>query len=361
MAILDSLFVKLGYDYDESSLEEFNDFVDTSARLVKGLSIAVIGLATSFAILFLNVSKNALAQYRFGKAMGLSRNTISAFERASDKLTGSKGTATSMLETFNGINNAMKAGQKPSDEFIRGIAELGLDFGKFISLDPAEQLLQVSEAFQRSGDNTQDMVTHLLGMDTAARNLVSTLTRQSISDNMPTDADIARAEKFDNLIKSMSNTFRDAALVAGNELFPQLDAVFKRMEESLPTILNFTKELISGFLEFADFLGNTVGFLTVEFDRLIKTIEKLLGFELFSLKDIGNSLGSGLFNIFGGNNEPSTVPQVPGNTTGGFNQENKIEINVTATDASAAGVAVKNGVEQALQTAARNAEGQEVI
>ena len=157
MAILDNFKVALGYDYDPKDLEKFNSIVAKSGALVKRLSLVSVGLATSLGLTIIALSRQAVAQARFGRNMGLSQQSVEAFARVSNKLTGDRGTAGGLIQMFDGISNAWKAGETPSVNFLRAMAKLGIGLNEFQDIAADERLLLISERFQELDDDGQDI------------------------------------------------------------------------------------------------------------------------------------------------------------------------------------------------------------
>lgn len=300
MPIIDDLMIRLGYDYDPVKMEKFNELAAGTGRILKAGSLAVIGLTTSFAVLFSKLSANALAQQRFGKAMGVSRENISAFARTSEEITGERGTAGRFIEQFNGIQNALKAGKAPSEDFLRSISMMGISMKEFQSLRPDEALLRIAGGFQEMDDDARDAVSSLLGLDSAGRNLFSGLTAELISKNTPSIADLKSIEKFDKLMKDLKQTFSDAIVTFGTPLFKKLIPAIKELNRNMPQIISFAKQATEAFVSLGEAIGKSIGFAVVESNKLIEKLSSFVSPVTQSrFQDESNSY-SGLTGFFEG-------------------------------------------------------------
>jgi len=276
MAIVDNLFIKLGYEYDEAKMEKFNELATGTGKILKTGSLAVLGLATSFSFLFAKLSANALAQKRFGQAMGVSRASVAAFDRTSEELTGDSGTAAGFIEKFNGIQNAVKAGVAPSEEFLRSISMMGISLEEFQSLRPDQALLRLSEGFQGLGEDSQDAVSHLMSLDSAGRNLFTGLTADRLRANVPAPADLASIEKFDGLMKDLKQTFNDAIVTFGTPLFEKLIPAIKTLNSNMPQIIGFARDATKMFNDLGVAIGSSIGWAVVQTNKLIENFDRLV-------------------------------------------------------------------------------------
>ena len=284
--IIDELFIKLGYDADTDGMKKFNAIGGKTVALMKGLTLSMIGFTTAAGLMFAKISSNALAQKRFGQAIDVSRGNIEALERTSSELTGDSGAANSLLEQFNSITNAMKAGIAPSTEFLRGIGELGIGFDDFLKLKPDEALLLVSSRFQDLDGDTADAVTSLLGFGSAQRNLVEGLNEDVFRKNLPTQADLDSIENLNTLMKDTSQIINDLIVSLGTPLLSELEPQLEKLRDIAPEIVEAVRNMSSSLTGFGTELGKTIS----DAVRLIKDFKEELG-------GIGTSLGEGVFEI----------------------------------------------------------------
>ena len=304
MAIIDDFFIKLGYDYDEKDLDKFNEIVETTGRGLKIVSLAAIGLTTSFAILFSNLSANALGQQRFGKAMGVSRAQIAAFQRTSEELTGERGTADRFLTQINDINNGLKAGKAPSEDFLIALGKLNIKLSEIKDSSPDQVLLRLAQEFQRVDEDSQDAVASLLSLDSAGRNLFQGLTRERLRSNIPSEADLEAIEKFDKLLKDVKQTFNDSIVVFGTPLFEKLIPAIEGLNSKLPQLIDLAGQATEAFLGLGTAIGEAFGFVSVEVEKVEGRLDKLIRENLHSTstKDLFSksveSLGNVVFPLF---------------------------------------------------------------
>lgn len=276
MPIVDNLFIKLGYKYDPKNMEKFNEIAKGTARSLKVVSFATIGLATSFTLLFAKISSNALVQQRFGKAMGVSRDAIAAFARTSEELTGERGTAGRFIEQFNGIQNALKAGIAPSDAFLRSISMMGVSLEDFQNLNPDKALLRLAGGFQALDKDQQDAVTSLLSLDSAGRNLFAGLTESKLKANMPSPADLKSIEEFDQSLLRLKKTFNDAIVTFGTPLFKELIPALDTLKQNMPAIIGFARDAARYFKDFGEAIGESIGFAVVKINELTQAYKRLI-------------------------------------------------------------------------------------
>lgn len=360
--ILDGLFVKLGFDVDQGKLDKFNAGMKTAAGVTKNLALAVVGLATSFALLFITLSKQALAQTRFAKNIGTSRASIEAFDRASRELTGSSGTGQSLLEMFASMENQFKATGEVSEQFLRGLRLVGIDFRKFISLNPDEQILQLAEGFQTLSKEEQDAAQHLLGFNQEQRTLAATLTRAKFADSLPTEQEIQGMEEINKLAAQFNATLKDAVTTVGNDLVPILIPFLQQLQQNLPIIIDFVGTLTKGFFALGEAIGVALGFLKIEgFDRLAEIHGKLVA----ATTDLFDTLGSSdkflefaknAGNTLVGGNGPVqfSAPGPQGQAPRQITQHNEVNVNVTGGgDPVATGNAAGSAIEGVLNNQAR--------
>jgi len=351
MPVVDNLFIKLGYKYDPNNLEKFNDFAAKTGKALKFVSLASIGLATSFTLLFSKLSSNALAQKSFGDAMDVSRESIEAFSRSSEEITGDNGVASGLIEQFNGIQNALKAGESPSNNFFRAIQLLGVGLGEFSTISPDEVLLRFSESFQNLSDDSKDVVTSLLNLNTAGRNLFQGLTREGFAANIPTKADLESIIKFDLLLKNLKQSFKDATVAFGTPLFNQLIPIIDSLTEKIPMIIEFAAKATSQFIKLGIAIGEAFGAATVKIDDLIKENPKLArsitsGFDT-TVDTIGNAFSSvgGFLGIGSGDTNNST-------SSNSVNQN--FDVNIVSDNPQAVADAIQRSSEERMSQASKN-------
>ncbi len=333
MPVIDNLMIKLGYEYEEKNMEKFNSLATGTTRILKSASLATIGLATSFALLFSKLSNNALAQQRFGKSMDVSRESIAAFTRTSEELTGDRGVAGRFIEQFNGIQNALKAGIAPSENFLRVLSTMGITLDEFQSLSPDSVLLRLATGFQALDEDSKDATSSLLGLDSAGRNLFSGLTAQKIRDNIPSQADIESIERFDKLLKDLQQTFSDSVVKFGTPLFEKLIPAIESLNESMPQIIDFAGQASSAFFKLGEAIGTSIGFLVVNMEKLSNLLKSIISpisnssfqspdNEFSGLTGIAEGFLKQEFGFFGGGNTNNSSSNVTQNINVQVNTDN---------------------------------------
>jgi len=270
MAIIDSLFLKLGYDYDPSKLEKFNNIVSTSGNVIRSLSFAAIGAITSIALLTVRSSKLALEQTRMGKNIDVSRSSIEAFSRVSKDLTGSGGAATELLGTLGDMNDAYKAGEDVSDKYIQGLARLGIDFQSFMQLNPDDQVIKMASAFQAVDKDTQAASRSLLGLSRDQQTFLRGFKEEDYLAAKPTEANIKAAEKLDKMYRKFQSTAQDAANAIGSKVLGPATDVLELFIEELPRIIEFAGELTDAFFAF----GKGLGIVYAQLEQFFKKTKK---------------------------------------------------------------------------------------
>ena len=235
---LDNFFVRLDYVFNEKNAKRFNNAVKRSTKAVKRLSVATIGFGTALGAIG-GVTVNATDKFtKLGKALGTSTENMIALSRASELLSGEKGTAQGLLETFDGISNALKAGVTPSADFLIGLDNVGVSLEQFQELSPEGRLLAISKGFQKLGEDSKDATTHFLSLGTAQRNLVSGLTDANFQEALDGVGDIdeeGMAKANAEIIKAKQN-IQDTITRITNTLIPQVNKLFDRVGELMPNI-----------------------------------------------------------------------------------------------------------------------------
>ena len=275
MPIVDNLFIKLGYDYDPKKLDKFNETAQKTGKILKLGSLAAIGLATSFTLLFSKMSANALAQKRFGDSVGVSRDNIAAFARTSEELTGSRGAAAGIISQFKDVQNALAAGIAPSENFLRVMQMTGVTMTDLSRLNPGDLLLRFSASFQTLSENSKNAIVSLLGLNEAGENLFNKITPDLLRKNLPSNADLAAIEKFDKLLKDLKQSFNDAIVAFGTPIFQQLIPVIDKLTEKMPVIVGFAGDVTSAFIGMGAAISNGFNIASDAIDSFISDNTRL--------------------------------------------------------------------------------------
>ena len=261
--VVDSLSVALDYVFNDKNAKRFNKSVKQSTKFIKSATRATIGFATVLGGLG-GVTINATDKFiKMGKALGTSTENLIALSRASELLSGDKTTAQSMLQTFEGISNGLKAGVAPSQEFLRGLDAVGVSLEQFQALAPEKRLLAISKGFQSLGEDSQDVATHLFGFDLAARNLVEGLNDANFKEALDGvgDIDEKQIEKTQREIIKLKQKAQQTALEITDAVIPKLNEMFDKIKDLVPeitlaltdsfeTIDNWIKKIKQSWLDF---------------------------------------------------------------------------------------------------------------
>ena len=356
---LDNFFVRLDYVFNEKNAKRFNNAVKRSTKAVKRLSVATIGFGTALGAIGA-VTVNATDKFtKLGKSLGTSTENMIALSRASELLSGEKGTAQGILETFEGISNALKAGEEPSVNFLRGMDLVGISLEQFQKLSPEDRLLAVSKGFQQLGEDSQDVATHLLGFDSASRNLVSGLTKANFQEALDGVGDIdekAMEETNKSVIKLKQN-MSDLVTKTTSALVPKINELFENIKKTMPEVklaITDTFEILEQKIESAKKKWE-------EF----KSIFTLPDF----IKEFFNDGKSNEQAYLNQSNSPaaalagSVANNSQVNNAGGktLNQNNTINIDVTGSDPTSTGRDVVERMSGSLVEAGRNFMSEDTV
>lgn len=273
MPILDSLFVKLGYEYSEEQLEKFNELAAGTGRILKGVSLGAIGLASSFSLLFAKISSGRLQQSRIAESIGITEKSFESLKRTGAELVGNEGILTQLAEKLEALKQGEIIGQRDIG-FAQGLDILGQDIDKFFKdLNPEEQIIKLNRLIlDSSRDKAEQALSFIAGGDPLLRRVLSTKGLEGIiKGNRPADLDLKAVEKFDKAFRDMSQMFQDLTIKFGAPLLEKLMPLLKTFGDNLPDIAS-TLSVIAGntgtvFDKVGKFLGTNAAKAKILYDE----------------------------------------------------------------------------------------------
>lgn len=341
MAILESFKIDLGFIFNEKQAKKFTKFLGVAGRGVKTMALAAVGLATSLGLLFLAISKQALAQSRFGKTIGISRDNLEAFRRVSEDLTGSGGAGRSLLEMFAALGDQFAAGRINPDS-IEGLARLGIDFQSFLQLKPEEQIFAIADAYKAVDENTRRAAKALLGFTTEQQSFLLGVTRAKVRDALPTANDLAAAQKFLEVTNLLKNTAADAVTQIGNVLIPKLMPLLEAISQHVPQMVRWVGALTDLVLLVGEAVNHLFRLFGSPIWEAITDALGLVGGSIGKLFIPDSGIGSGTFGI--------DKNRLGGRGRGAQTQNNTVEVIINgATDPVATGKEVAKQTQDVMR------------
>lgn len=285
--ILESLFVKLGYEYDEKKLEVFEESLEQTGKLLKTASLAALGLASALAIMLQKSASSALASQRYGEALNVTREEIVALERTSRDLAGNEDAIGGFVQRLVDARRELARGGRPDEGLLQAMALLNIQHDELKKRNPIELFKQMAFAFQDVGKETQleDRLIRDLGLTNELILVFRKLQEGQIAANRPIDVDEAKIERVTLLFNDLKDSLSDSLDILLVEMLPHFEQVVKGFHSMAPILLNIAKTVADTFLTVGEFIGETIARIKTD---LIDPINEMLDTgSLTGLQDAG--------------------------------------------------------------------------
>jgi len=254
MAIIDSLLIELGFEYDPKDLGKFKkdlgsttDFIKKFAKTVVAATAAVTGLVT--------VSTAATdKQGKFADKIGESVEMVDALQFA---LIRSGGSA-------DGMNSSLESLSKRAGEAARGVGE-GVEAFGLLGVNVRDVngniksssalMLEVSNAFQGISKAEQIDLSEKLGLGAALPLLqlgpkaIRELTREARLLGVTTKEDARLAAEFQDSLTDILMVVKDITRAISSALAPLLQEINQRFLEWWKLNRNVIKQKIPEWIE----------------------------------------------------------------------------------------------------------------
>lgn len=352
--VIKSLFIKLGYEYDDDSLKKFNNFLDKTRTLLKRAALAAIALGAALAVVAKQFADRALLTDRAAKAIGAETKALEGLLRVSDRVLGNRDAALNSVTKLATIQRQLRVDPASVDKtFIRGLQDLGISLEDVRSLDPTETLLRINEALLLQGESTQRDTLFLLGMTEAYQLLTRAGLRQEAveaQNNRNTKA----LQEASEIIKELKDDFEDFLVGFGGEGKEPFFLVALRSfrDVHIPAIKLFLEDVKELFMEIEKIIESIAEFAAkITFSFSEKTGNSTIDFSTQALKNsvtLLDMLGTGI-----GGLTADLVNAVSGsssNTVNNANNNSVLNQNVTVNATGGSELAGSIGQNIASQT-----------
>lgn len=230
MAVLDSLLVELGFDYDPKDLNEFKTGMASTTKIVKRLATAVVGAATAITGMVTVSTAATDEQGKFADKIGESVENLDALQFA---LVRSGGSA-------DGMNSSLESLSVKAAEAARGVGAgveafgiLGIEVQKANGgvKSASELMTDVSGALSGLGKAEQIELAEKLGLSSALPLLqqgpqaINELVSEAKALGVTTAEDAAVAAEFQDSLTDIFRVVKDVARALTKNLAPILNDI----------------------------------------------------------------------------------------------------------------------------------------
>ena len=222
---IDSLLTELGFEYNAKDLEKFNKDVSSSISTVKKLGKAVIA-STAALLGFTTVTTSVTDQQgKLSEEVGVSIDTIDAFQFALKKAGGEA----------NGINQSLRQLSSRASEAARGVGS-GLEAFGLLSISVTDAngqikqsdqlLLEISKKFEGLSKSRQIELAEKLGLTDSVRLLqlgedgIKNLVSEARALGVATKEDAAISAEFQDSLTEFLQIIKDISRAITRELAP---------------------------------------------------------------------------------------------------------------------------------------------
>lgn len=274
MAVLENLFVRLGYDVDQEKIDDFNEGVERTARGMKGVVLGALAAATAIATVANKLGQFLKTTDQSAKSIGISEDKMRAWADAFAIITGEGSDANKILGETASIIDNIKFGKVTEDQ-QRFLNELGLTADELARLGKVEGTLQIVERFQ--------------ALDEAARRSAATLSNvgdlllrigpanlRAVVAEVTTDLDEGPLKKFAENVTRIWQLLRDSVIGIINPMVAAINTAFSDFGPVAIENLDFffvkvdeiVDKIIAKFKELTDF---------IDIDARIETAQNFVG------------------------------------------------------------------------------------
>lgn len=250
MAVLDSLFVKLGYDVDQEKVDDFNEGIEKTAQGMKKIVLSAIGAASALGFMVKKMADVANENLQISKNLDLPQEVAQAWRDAAEDMGLSSADAVAALTTVRTVQEDLAAGKPPSGEFLRGLSQIGLTLedvaGKGVSAD--EALLKINKGLQTLDGAAQAGATSLLGMRGQFNLITDPRLGEAVRDNLRS-LDTKNLQAFTKQWADFTQGMRDSWLIFTNSLAPAIGAALDQISKELPRIAKANADFINDLIE----------------------------------------------------------------------------------------------------------------
>jgi len=161
MGILDSLFVRLGYDVDQETIDEYNASVEETSRLMKKVVLGAIGAATALAYLTKKTADATAKTMNQANVLDVAFLKLGAIERAAEDLAIDPAKFTGALGEIVKLKDALKTGIGVDEQFLLFLSQLGIGIEEIQNLKTDEALEKIVSSFNKLDDESKRGIAHL--------------------------------------------------------------------------------------------------------------------------------------------------------------------------------------------------------
>lgn len=236
MAILDELLVSLGFEYDPSEIEQFNEDLDNTISMVKKLASALVVGTTALVGFTTATTAASDKQAKLSKQTGLTVGEIDSLQFALKRTGGQAESLVSSLEQFSiRISEAARGTGSGVEAFgILGVSITDLNG----NLKPTSQLiLEVSDALQGLDKAQQIELADKLGLKDSILLLqegsegIRQLTDEARRLGVTTAEDAALSEEFQDSLTNIFQIVKQLSRVITRSLVPVLENTAEATEQ----------------------------------------------------------------------------------------------------------------------------------
>jgi len=335
--VIQGMFVKLGYEFDQKQLDNFNNSVIQTRKLLKRAALAAIGLAASLAFVAKKFGSQAIQTDRSAKAIGAETKQLEGFLRVSDKVLGSREAGLSIAQKIAGVQRDLSAsgGQGVSETFQRGLADIGLRLSDIREGDPVDVIFKLNKAMQGLSEEAQRNAIFLLGMGDSFELLTEKgLKQQVIKAQTDKNFDALRegseiltqlAQDFEDFVASFTRAgddepffivalkwIRDNGIPIIEKMISIMSVGFDFIKTIVEALAKSVASVVSSFNGIGD--NKVLNFITSEIKGSVAILDRIGNFIGKSAASIESSL-SGSGGTTNNNNQQATFNQT-NNITG---------------------------------------------
>ncbi len=353
MAVLESLFVRLGYEVDQEKIDDFNEGVERTARGMKRIVLSAIAAATAIALFTKKMTDIQNVQTQLAKNLNIPVNLAQAWQDAANDMGIDTAKAVSSLTKINSVLENLTVGIQPSGSFLRGLADLNLELSDIENLRADQALLKISKGLSSLEPKVRGGVASLLGLRDELNFLSNPQLGSLISENI-SGIDTQNLTELTKLWSDFSQAARKSSLIFANEVAPAIGEGLKHITNLFQKLNDVIKDPQKALLDLSNKVIKTRDdFLQNDRASIGKLLESDIGQN--AIKFVNDSFGTKIPTL-----PPELTPATGTANTTSNTINNDIKIDIVTDNPLVAGSEVEKAIENSNRKALSNLESLQV-